>query len=115
MKSTAIRAAAIMSCLILPSCDQASPAKGPATVVTEDDGEDACSVLIAVDADSNITINGEAVSFPELEARLKSLAPVDACEVVVQADKDAMTGTVVKVFDTIGTSPVRIELEKSQQ
>lgn len=115
MNSTGLRAAVIAPCLLLGSCDQALSAKGPATVVTRDDTKDACILLIAVDADSNITVNGESVSFPELEALLKRRAPEDGCEVVVQADKDAMTGTVVKVFDTIDTSPITVKLKKSQQ
>ena len=115
MKSIGLKATATMFCLLLASCDQALSVKEPATVITRDDGEDACIVLIAIDADSNITINGETVSLAQLEARLKRRTPGDACDIVVRADKDAMTGTVVKIFDAVNTAPLTVKLENPQQ
>ncbi len=115
MQVTGFKAAVIVPCILLASCNGGPNVKAPTTMITHEDVQYSCIQIIAIDAKSNFTVNGEAVPRAALETRLKADGD---CKTVIQADPNGLAGDLFEVYrilHTINPQPFRMAIEKSQE
>ena len=62
---------------------------------------DAVSLVVAVDAENGIWLEGEPIDITQVRSQVKSLSSSDHTAVVINADKSVNTGRLIAVLDQI--------------
>jgi len=63
--------------------------------------------MVSVDLNDEIKLDGRTLSVDELEAAVRNLPPTRKSSLVLQADKKASFGAIVKVMDALKLAGVR--------
>jgi biopolymer transport protein ExbD len=63
--------------------------------------------IVSVDQNENIQLDGRPLDVDELEAAVRNLPPTRKSSLVLQADKKASFGAIVKVMDALKLAGVR--------
>jgi len=63
--------------------------------------------IVSVDQNENIQLDGRTLGVDELEAAVRNLPPTRKSSLVLQADKGASFGIIVKVMDALKLAGVR--------
>jgi biopolymer transport protein ExbD len=63
--------------------------------------------IVSVDQNDEIKLDGRALGVDELEAAVRNLPPTRKSSLVLQADKKASFGAIVKVMDALKLAGVR--------
>jgi len=63
--------------------------------------------IVSVDQNENIQLDGRPLGVEELEAAVRNLPPTRKSSLVLQADKGASFGIIVKVMDALKLAGVR--------
>jgi biopolymer transport protein ExbD len=63
--------------------------------------------IVSVDKDEHIQLDGRTVGVDDLEAAVRDLPPTRKSSLVLQADKGASFGIIVKVMDALKLAGVR--------
>jgi biopolymer transport protein ExbD len=63
--------------------------------------------IVSVDQNENIQLDGRPLRVEELEAAVRNLPPTRKSSLVLQADKGASFGIIVKVMDALKLAGVR--------
>jgi biopolymer transport protein ExbD len=63
--------------------------------------------IVSIDQDDDIKLDGRAISVDELEDAVRNLPEARKSTLVLQADKQASFGTIIKVMDALKLAGVR--------
>jgi biopolymer transport protein ExbD len=64
-------------------------------------------VMLTVDQDDEIKLDGKTVGPEELEGAVRDLSPTKKSSIAMQADKKASFGTIIKVMDALKLAGVK--------
>jgi biopolymer transport protein ExbD len=64
-------------------------------------------VIVTVDADNEIKLDGKVVSVDELESAVRELPATRKSSLALQADRKAAYGTIIKVLDALKLAGVK--------